>query len=296
MRLRGRRRTRVEQRDHVVSRELLPHDGAALEDRALPRAEPVEAGGEQRLDRLRQRALREAALQSEREELLEEERVALRRLDDPRSLVRLQSRPAETFEQCIRLLRGQGVEQDAIGVGPSFEERRPVFEELLARKADDCDRTRPLVHEVLDELEEGRLRPVDVVEDEDKRPLTRARFAELAEEPGQLGRRRRRLGVERGEDRVALRALCRLLESLAERPVRDAVPVGEAATPERRDTLRTPRELGGQPRLADARRTDDDGGSDRLVVDGSLQHLAESCKLALAADERRVRPTLEGCR
>ena len=148
----------------------------------------------------------------EREELLEEERVALRRLDDPRSLVRLQSRPAETFEQCIRL-----VGRTARRAGRARRSRapsrnaRPVFEKLLARKADDRDRPRSLVREVLDELEEGRLRPVDVVEDEDERPLARARFAELAEEPGELGRRRRRLGVERCEDCVALRALGRLL-------------------------------------------------------------------------------------
>ena len=56
----------------------------------------------------------------------------------------------------------------------SFEERGMVLEELLAREADDEDRARPLVGEVLDELEERRLGPVDVVEDEDER-LARAR-------------------------------------------------------------------------------------------------------------------------
>ena len=104
---------------------------------------------------------------------------------------------------------------------------------------------------MLDELEERRLGPVDVVEDEDERPLARARLAEPAEEPGELGRGRRRLGVERGEDGVALLALVRLLERLAQRPVRDALAVGEAAAPERRDALRRRVELGGEARLAD---------------------------------------------
>ena len=67
-----------------------------------------------------------------------------------------------------------------------------------------------LVGEVLDELEERRLGPVDVVEDEDERPLARTRLAELAEEPGDLGCRRRRLGIESREDGVALGALPRL--------------------------------------------------------------------------------------
>ena len=146
---------------------------------------------------------------------------------------------------------------------------------------------------MLDELEERRLRPVDVVEDEDERPLARARLAELPEEPGELGRGRRRLGVERGEDRVALRALVRLLEHFAQRPVRDALAVGEAAAPERRDALRAAGQLGGEPRLPDAGRADDDGDAHGRAVDRALQRSAERGELALAADERRVQAPLE---
>ena len=68
---------------------------------------------------------------------------------------------------------------------------------------------------MLDELEEGLLGPVDVIEDEHEWPLVRARFAKLPEEPRDLGRGRRRLGVERGEDGVPLCALVRLGEHLA---------------------------------------------------------------------------------
>ena len=155
-------------------RELLPDDRAALEHRALAGAEPVEARGEQRLDRLRQRALGEAAFQREREELLEEERVALGGLDDAGALIRLEDRPAETVEQRVGLLRGERVEHDPVDVRAPLEERGPLLEELLAREADDRDRPLALVREVLDELEEGRLGPVDVVEDEDERLLARA--------------------------------------------------------------------------------------------------------------------------
>ena len=144
MRVRSRRRIRIEQRDDVVGRELLPDHGPALEHRALAGAEPVEARGEQRLDRLRQRALGEAAFQREREELLEEERVALRGLDDAGALIRLERRSAETLEQRVRLLRGERVEQDPIDVRAPFEERRSLLEQLLAREADDRDRPFPL--------------------------------------------------------------------------------------------------------------------------------------------------------
>ena len=42
----------IEQGDDVVCSELLPDDRPPLEHGSLPRTEPVEAGGEQRLDRL----------------------------------------------------------------------------------------------------------------------------------------------------------------------------------------------------------------------------------------------------
>ena len=169
------------------------------------------------------------------------------------------------------------------------EERRSLLEQLLAGEADDRDRPLSLVREVLDELEERRLRPVDVVEDEDERPLARARLAELSEEPGELGRRRRRLGVERGEDRVALVARPREIQHLAQRPVRDAVAVREAAAPERRDTLRAPRQLGGEPRLADSRRADDDGDAHGGAVDGALQRPPQRGELR-ACGRRAARP------
>ena len=122
MRVRGRRGIRIEQGDDVAGGELLPDDGAALEHRTLAGAEPVEAGCEQRLDRLRQRTLCEPAFQREREELLDEERVALRGLGNARALVRLERRSAEPLEQRVSLLRRERVEQDPVGVRAPVEE------------------------------------------------------------------------------------------------------------------------------------------------------------------------------
>ena len=110
------------------ARELLPDDRPALEHGSLAGAEPVEAGGEQCLDRLRKRALGETAFEREREELLEEERVPLCGLDDPDALIRLEHSAAQTIQQRVGLLAGERVEHDPIRVRPSFEERRAILE------------------------------------------------------------------------------------------------------------------------------------------------------------------------
>ena len=207
MRAGGRGGVRIEERDDVIGRELLPRDRPAFEHRPLAGAEPVEAGGEQRLDRLRQRALRKPAFQREREELLQEQRVAFGGVDDPRALIGLENRPAEAVEERVRLLHRELVESDPLDVREPLEEVRAFLKELLSRHAHDEHRPGPPVRELLDELEEGRLGPVDVVEDDDERLLARERFAELAEEQGDLGRRRRRVGLEGAKDRRALLAL-----------------------------------------------------------------------------------------
>ena len=108
----------VEQRDDVVQPELLPDDRAALEDGTLARPEPVEAGGKQRLDGLRQRALGEAALQRQREELFEEERVSLRRLDDARALIGLEDVPPSPSSSASVSSVDERVELDPVRVRP----------------------------------------------------------------------------------------------------------------------------------------------------------------------------------
>src|SRR5262249_26483166 len=138
-----------------------------------------------------------------------------------------------------------------------------------------------------------RLGPMDVVDDEHERPLAGERLAKPAEEPGDLGCGRRRLGLERGENGITLLSLGRLREDLVQRPVRDAVAVREAAAPERRHALRPGGELGGEARLADAGRAHDDGYLGGFSVDRALQRAAERGELALAADERSIETTFE---
>ena len=175
MRIQGRRSVRIEQRDDIRSHELLPDHGAALEHRALAGSEAIEPRGKERLDRLGQRPLHEPAFQRQCQQLLEKERIALCGPGDARAVIRFEGRSTETFEQRIRLLRGERVEDDPVYVVTLVEERRSLLEQLLARQAHDRDRPLSLVRELLDQLEERRLRPVNVVEHEDERPLARAR-------------------------------------------------------------------------------------------------------------------------
>ena len=164
VRVGGRHGVGIEQRHDIVRTELLPDDRTALEHGALAGAEPVEARSEERLDRLGNPLLGQPAFEREGEELLEEERVALGGLDDARSLVRFEDAAAEPVDEGLGVVGREGVELDAVDVSACAEEVGTRLAKLLAREADDENRSLALLREVVDELEERRLRPVDVVE------------------------------------------------------------------------------------------------------------------------------------
>ena len=200
------------------------------------------------------------------------------RIDPPRPSSSASASAAESASSSMR-----------VDVLPALEERRLLLEQLLAGEADDENRL----------LARGRrharrARGTSARPSGDRR--RRGRAAASARAPrraaGSATRSRPPEAVsrrQRGEDGVALVALARLLDSLAERPVRDPVAVGEAATPERRDALCTTRELGSEPRLADAGRSEDDCDLRHSpVVDRALERPAERRELAPPADERRV--------
>ena len=115
-------------------------DRAALEHRTLGRVELVEAGSEQRLDRRRHLDLRSAGVPHEREHLLEEERVALRDLDDP--LAQLGPTLAKLRQQPLRLRGVERLEQDACVAfhfpppqdGRALEQLRPGHTEQQDRR------------------------------------------------------------------------------------------------------------------------------------------------------------------
>jgi hypothetical protein len=85
---------------------------------------------------------------------------------------------------------------------------------------------------VLDEVEKCRLGPMDVLDHQYERPLARASFDRLANRPEDLLRR------SRAERRVNLVLGAGSSKDLTERPVGDALAVGQAAA-EKHDCLAT---------------------------------------------------------
>ena len=165
--------------------------------------ELVEARGEQRLDRRRDRDFAIAALGCHRDHLLDEQRVAAGRLEDPARGAPRSTPSGERVDELGRLVRRERLEQRGGGVQLAAAPRRPHVEQVGARHAEEQDRrVAAQVGDVLDQVEEGRLAPVQVVEDDHDRPLGGPRLEQLAEGPGDLLRRDRRRCRRRGSRRA----------------------------------------------------------------------------------------------
>ena len=154
-------------------------------------------------------------------------------------------RPAgEPRDQQLAVLDGERLEQDRRRIELAAAPAGPQLEQLGPGDAEQEDRCVPRpVGDVLDQVEEDGLGPLEVVEDDDLRPLRRARLDQLAE--GELcvcGRAADHLaGVDADRD-----------QDLDERPVGDVLAVVEAAAAQHVGASRRARqELLGQPRLAD---------------------------------------------
>ena len=171
----------------------------------------------------------------------------------------------------------------------------------------------------LDQVEERRVRPVDVLEDEDRRLVSRAGLDEDAhrlEEAVAVGGRRLRLESEqdrevpgdrlglfradeplderaqlsrRHVDVVAVEDARQLLHLRRERAVRAALTIRQAAAshdapPARRDALH---ELGCEPRLADSGLAEDGDEVGTALELDTLPRCIEQADLAITPDKRR---------
>jgi len=135
-------RTRRGELEECAPPDLLADDGRAFEEGALVGSEAVEAGGEKQLDGGRDGRLAPVLLEGERDHLLGEERVALRRLGDPLALALLEILGQRRHER-IDLLILKRLELEALA--------RPagtIVEELGTGKAEEQDGglARPLDH------------------------------------------------------------------------------------------------------------------------------------------------------
>ena len=225
------------------------------------------------------------------------------------------------------LLVGERRERERRRVELAAAPAGPALEELGPRRRDDEQRDvgHP-VDELVEEVEEALVRPVDVLDDEDERTLlgetleeaapggerlvaaiaAELRFAGEAEEREEM-RLDARLVAGAGERvldglvdlrrdllrRVLLEDAGLRLDDLAERPQRDPVAVGEAASLAPGDELGVgvddALELVDEAALADSGDADEREELRRALVPRALEGVADDAELALATDELGAR-------
>ena len=308
--------------------EHLADNGRVLQQALLRVGQPVEAGGDDALERLGKRELvRRALLRIQLDELLGVERIAARPLEQGLlGFGREQRSAQEAPDQLCGLLVGQRGERKRRGVELAAAPARAAFEELGPRRRDDEQRdVRQPVDELVEEVEEALVRPVDVLDDDDERTLLGETLEEAA--PGGEGlvsaiasqlcvageaeereemRLDARLVARAGERvlddlvdlrrdvlrRVLLQNARLRLDDLAERPERDPVTVGKAASLAPGDELRVgiddAIEFVDEPALADSGDADEREELRRALVTRSLECVSDDAELALAPDELRA--------
>ena len=304
--------------------EHLADDGCVLEQALLRVGKPVESGGDDALERLRERELVGRALfRVELDELFGVERIAARPLEQ--RLLGL-GRQEGSFEQAPdelgRLLVRERGEGESRRIQLPAAPARAALEQLGPRGRDDEQRhVGHPVDELVEEVEKALVGPVDVLDDDDERAL----LGETLEEPAPRGEglvppipadllfarkseKREKMGLdprlvagacERVLDRLVdlRRDLLRrvLLEDarlrfddLAERPERDPVAVGEAAPLAPGDELRVGLDdavqLVDETTLADAGDADEREELRRPCVAGALEGVPDDAS-------SRSRPT-----
>ena len=192
------------------------------------------------------------------------------------SPVRTRELAHELLDEVGALLLGERLDLDRRRPHPASSPARPCVEQLGPRQTDDEQRRPHAVGEVLDEIEQGRLRPVDVFEQEDERLDVGDPFHHLAGSPRDLLGLRSPLSASMSpaarpstsDDGLLRAALAELLESflervvvrdarrrfdhLAERPVGDALAVRKRTPHENARALESRRRTWDQPALPDA--------------------------------------------
>ena len=173
---------------HGATVEDTPLDGASLQHSAFSWLELVDPRGEQGLNRSRHSDLAVARVLDERDHLLDEERIPLRRVADPLLEIRRERGVTEQpLQQLVGLGGAERLEQERRRVQLAAAPALPLVEELRPRDAEEQDRRLAReIGNVLEEVEEGRLAPVDVVEHRDDGRRLGRTLDQLPHCPGDL--------------------------------------------------------------------------------------------------------------
>ena len=258
--------------------ELASDDRGSLEHGSLRWVEASEAASEHRFERRWQPF---AAFGRERCELLDVERIPLGEPDD--ALARLLVEAGR--KDLARMLVVQRAELNRLAERPA---------ELRAGEAEHHERALRSLAEVVDEVEQRRLGPVHVVEDQQRR---RERFEQPSHRPVRLAQRNGVFaageGVEPAEHelRVVLARERPLRLGAAkrteQREQRSSLAVGGAAGDEHRGLVAgVEGDLAGKSRLPDSGLADDGDDAARVPT----QRSGQPGELLIPADERGVEP------
>ena len=290
-----------------------------MEEGLLLETEQVEPGGDDPLHRLRQRQLLDRAPLAEHAHiLLGVERVPARPREEGRLRLRREHGLLQQSEYELSGLRlRERRQRDRGRVRLAATPAGPPREQLRPRARDDEQRNaRRPVDEVVDEVEQMLVGPVQVLEDEDERPLrgeileepppSRERLAATvaarlggAREPDERPQVQHDPGVGHAVVELPLGALGRVgledpklgLDHLAERPERDAVAVRQAPALPPRDDVRVGLdqvvELEHEPALADPGNADERHELHGALLAGARERVREHVELAAPPDERR---------
>jgi hypothetical protein len=224
---------RILRRERLNGRavEDLPLDGAAFKGSTLRSRKLIEARREQRLDARRHRHL--GVADSSIIATISSTKSGL-----PSAAARIRSTQpvlhvsGQLHQEPVGRLAPERLEQNGCRMELAARPTRTAVEQLRSRHAQDHDRsvTRP-VGEMLDQVEESLLRPVEIVPDDDERPLTRRFLEETSHGKRDLLFRRDRVAPEqdaqRPRDPFIEHAFFRpeLLDRLDHGPVGDALAV-----------------------------------------------------------------------
>jgi len=208
----GRRALREQLVDCAPVKETSLHRGM-LKHRPLGGLQAVDPGREERVDRRRHRIVSGVRVSREHgEHLLDEERIALCHRQDPPAERRRELLFVEKpLDQTLGLRAIERVERDDRGSRLRRRPGRSCVEHVGTSQTEDQDRrTAREPRQVLQQVEQSRLGPMDVVEDDDERPTGGESLEDAAECPCSLFRRHRLVSGADGscdESRCGLAAL-----------------------------------------------------------------------------------------
>ncbi len=308
--------------------EDLAEHGSVLHEGLLLRRERVDARGNESLQRLRQGELTAGALGEHARVLARVQRVALGASQHRLLGLGVENSAVEQMLQQARcVVVGERADRMCRRVALAAAPAGPAFEQLGSSGSDDEHRhARYPLGEVVDEVEQRVVRPVQIFEDEDERTLlgehleqpapgceclelaVAARLIRLAGDARERAQVRcnppplllvgqqlvdHRRELRRGGRPVVVFEDASLrLHDLAERPDASTLAVGE------RPSLSPPvqvgifvedaEELGDEPALADPGHADERDELRRLLATAALERVGEDRQLAVAADNRRA--------